>query len=91
MIIIICFNIIYFISLYFFFCFYIHIFKFTFSQLYKTLKSMLLLTPKLNERTINTQLLKFFAKLQMDEVPTIRANTTICLGKIARFLSEAVS
>lgn len=52
---------------------------------------MLLLTPKLNERTINTQLLKFFAKLQMDEVPTIRANTTICLGKIARFLSEAVS
>ena len=30
-------------------------------------QSMLLLTPKLSEKTINNQLLKFFAKLQMDE------------------------
>lgn len=28
---------------------------------------MLLLVPKLNEKTINNQLLKFFAKLQLDE------------------------
>ena len=31
------------------------------------LQSMLLLAPKLSEKTINNQLLKFFAKLQMDE------------------------
>ncbi|XP_028396144.1 N-terminal kinase-like protein [Dendronephthya gigantea] len=54
-----------------------------------TIKSMLLLTPKLTEKTINNQLLKFFAKLQMDEQPSIRTNTTVCLGKIARHLPEA--
>lgn len=31
------------------------------------------------------------AKLQMDEEPGIRTNTTIRLGKIARNLSDAVS
>lgn len=31
------------------------------------LQSMLLLAPKLSEKTINNQLLKYFAKLQMDQ------------------------
>lgn len=47
--------------------------------------------PKLNERIINYDLLKYLAKLQMDPEPGIRTNTTICLGKIARYLSESVS
>ncbi|KAK2553826.1 N-terminal kinase-like protein [Acropora cervicornis] len=33
----------------------------------QTVKSMLLLAPKLSEKTINNQLLKYFAKLQMDQ------------------------
>jgi hypothetical protein len=32
---------------------------------------------------------RFFAKLQMDETPSIRVNTTICLGKIAPYLTPA--
>lgn len=35
-------------------------------------------------------MLKYFAKLQMDEEPGIRTNTTICLAKIASYLSAAV-
>lgn len=49
----------------------------------QTVKSMLLVAPKLNAANLNTQLLKYFAKCQLDEQPGIRANTTICLGKIA--------
>lgn len=44
----------------------------------------------MSERIINTQLLKYFAKLQMDQEPGIRTNTTICLGKISQYLSEDV-
>ena len=57
----------------------------------QTIKSVLLLVPKLNERIINYDLLKYLAKLQMDPEPGIRTNTTICLGKIAKHLSENVS
>jgi SCY1-like protein 1 len=39
---------------------------------------------------INTQMLKFFAKLQMDQEPGIRTNTTICLANIATSLTDAV-
>lgn len=55
----------------------------------QTIKSILYLVPKLSERVINYDLLKYMAKLQMDEEPGIRTNTTICLGKIARNLSDA--
>lgn len=54
-----------------------------------TLKSMLTLIPKISQRNINSSLLKYLAKLQVDEEPAIRANTTICLGNIWRHLSEA--
>ncbi|KAI4372883.1 hypothetical protein MLD38_011065 [Melastoma candidum] len=53
-----------------------------------TLKSMLILAPKLSQRTISTSLLKFLSKLQVDEEPAIRTNTTILLGNIASYLNE---
>ena len=81
---------------------------------------MVLIAPKLSDSTINSQLLKYFAKCQLDEMvggvchtrvvlilwdcalqythalspslqPGIRTNTNICLGKIATYLSPAVS
>jgi len=54
-----------------------------------TLKSMLHVAPKVSQRTLTSSLLKHLAKLQMDDEPAIRANTTICLGNIARYLGEA--
>lgn len=53
-----------------------------------TLKSMLILAPKLSQRTISGSLLKYLSKLQVDEEPAIRTNTTILLGNIASFLNE---
>lgn len=50
---------------------------------------MLLLAPKLNEKTLNTQLLRHLAKCQVDEKEGIRTNTTVCLGKIAPHLSPS--
>eukprot|EP00193_Tetraselmis_chui_P006190 CAMPEP_0177758280 /NCGR_PEP_ID=MMETSP0491_2-20121128/4101_1 /TAXON_ID=63592 /ORGANISM="Tetraselmis chuii, Strain PLY429" /LENGTH=752 /DNA_ID=CAMNT_0019274005 /DNA_START=433 /DNA_END=2692 /DNA_ORIENTATION=- len=54
-----------------------------------TLRSMLTLAPKLTQRTLNNSLLKYLAKLQVDEKPGIRANTTVLLGNIARYLGDA--
>ncbi|KAG6737703.1 hypothetical protein POTOM_059231 [Populus tomentosa] len=53
-----------------------------------TLKSMLVLAPKLSQRTISGSLLKYLSKLQVDEEPAIRTNTTILLGNIAIYLNE---
>ncbi|GLT74526.1 hypothetical protein SLA2020_463160 [Shorea laevis] len=53
-----------------------------------TLKSMLVLAPKLSQRTISGSLLKYLSKLQVDEEPAIRTNTTILLGNIASCLNE---
>ena len=52
---------------------------------------MVLLAPKLSESVLNNQLLKHFARCQLDEQASIRTNVNICLGKIARHLSPAVS
>ncbi|CAO3664461.1 unnamed protein product [Umbelopsis vinacea] len=54
-----------------------------------TIKGILLLVPLLSDRIINYDLLKYLAKLQMDEEPGIRTNTTICLGKVAKHLNAA--
>eukprot|EP00249_Psilotum_nudum_P023155 c28764_g1_i1 orf=1228-3660(-) len=54
-----------------------------------TLKAMLALAPKLSQRTITGSLLKYLSKLQVDEEPAIRTNTTILLGNIAAYLNEA--
>uniref|UniRef100_A0A0A0L9A7 TATA-binding protein interacting (TIP20) domain-containing protein n=1 Tax=Cucumis sativus TaxID=3659 RepID=A0A0A0L9A7_CUCSA len=56
-----------------------------------TLKSMLVLAPKLSQRTISGSLLKHLSKLQVDEEPAIRTNTTILLGNIASYLNDGVS
>ncbi|KAK1409274.1 hypothetical protein QVD17_35800 [Tagetes erecta] len=53
-----------------------------------TLKSMLVLAPKLSQRTLSGSLLKYLSKLQVDEEPAIRTNTTILLGNIAGHLNE---
>ncbi|KAL8494623.1 hypothetical protein ACS0TY_025455 [Phlomoides rotata] len=53
-----------------------------------TLKSMLILAPKLSQRTMAGSLLKFLSKLQVDEEPAIRTNTTILLGNIASYLND---
>lgn len=53
-----------------------------------TLKSMLILAPKLSQRTMSGSLLKYLSKLQVDEEPAIRTNTTILLGNIATYLNE---
>ena len=50
---------------------------------------MLLLAPKLNEKTLNTQLLRHLAKCQVDEKEGIRTNTTVCLGRVAPYLSPS--
>ena len=55
----------------------------------QTLKSVLVLISKLSDRTINNELLKQLAKTANDEQPGIRTNTTICLGKIARYLGTS--
>ena len=45
---------------------------------------MLHLAPKLNYKNLNEELLRHFARLQgRDDQGGIRANTTVCLGKIA--------
>ncbi|WJX58823.1 hypothetical protein P8452_44236 [Trifolium repens] len=53
-----------------------------------TLKSMLVLALKLSQRTLSGSLLKHLSKLQVDEEPAIRTNTTILLGNIASCLNE---
>ncbi|XP_033630889.1 N-terminal kinase-like protein [Asterias rubens] len=56
----------------------------------QTVKAMLLMAPKLNDKNLNTELLKHFAKTQAkDDQGGIRTNTTICLGKIACYLNPA--
>ncbi|KAK6466412.1 N-terminal kinase-like protein isoform X1 [Huso huso] len=58
----------------------------------QTVKSMLLLAPKLNEHNLNVELMKHFARLQAkDEQGPIRCNTTVCLGKIAPYLNAGVT
>lgn len=52
----------------------------------QSVKAVLTVVPKLSDRSINGDLLKYLAKTQNDEQPGIRTNTTICLGKIAKYL-----
>lgn len=55
-----------------------------------TLKSMLVLAPKLSQRTLSGSLMKYLSKLQVDEEPAIRTNTTILLGNMASHLNEGM-
>lgn len=52
------------------------------------MKAVLTVVPKLSDRIVNGELLRYLAKTANDEQPGIRTNTTICLGKIARNLGS---
>ncbi|KAF2662290.1 ARM repeat-containing protein [Lophiostoma macrostomum CBS 122681] len=52
----------------------------------QTVKAVLTVVPKLSDRVVNGELLRYLAKTANDEQPGIRTNTTICLGKLARNL-----
>jgi SCY1-like protein 1 len=56
----------------------------------QTVKAVLTVVPKLSDRVINGELLRYLAKTASDEQPGIRTNTTICLGKMAKNLSSSV-
>lgn len=56
----------------------------------QTVKAVLTIINKLNDRIVNGELLKFLARTANDEQPGIRTNTTICLGRIAKNLSQSV-
>lgn len=55
-----------------------------------TVKSLIHFSPKLNQSIVNGDLLKFLAALQVDPIPGIRCNTTICLSKISPMLTPNV-
>ncbi|KIO18829.1 hypothetical protein M407DRAFT_31509 [Tulasnella calospora MUT 4182] len=48
-----------------------------------TVRSILLIAPKLSDRVLNNDLLRHLAKTQTDPEPSIRTNTCILLGRIA--------
>ncbi|KAL9941029.1 hypothetical protein V8E36_000517 [Tilletia maclaganii] len=52
-----------------------------------TLRSILPLAPKLSERILNNDLLRYLAKTQIDIEPGIRTNTTVLLGRLSDKLS----
>ncbi|KAA8498465.1 N-terminal kinase-like protein [Porphyridium purpureum] len=54
-----------------------------------SVKAILCLADKLSDRNLNTQLMSFFAKLQLDPEAPIRTNTTVCLSKLAPKMSDA--
>ncbi|KAG6886293.1 hypothetical protein C0993_006703 [Termitomyces sp. T159_Od127] len=47
-----------------------------------TIKSIILLAPKLTDRILNNDLLRFLAKMQTDPEPSIRTNTCILIGRL---------
>jgi SCY1-like protein 1 len=55
----------------------------------ETIKATLFIVPKLSDRQLNNDLLRFLAKTQSDEKPQIRTNTTILIGKIAQHLNKS--
>ncbi|KAJ1503369.1 hypothetical protein HMI56_002183, partial [Coelomomyces lativittatus] len=54
----------------------------------QTLKSMVLLAPKLNERMLNQDVMKYIGRSQTDVEPTIRTNACVCLAKLAPSLTS---
>lgn len=53
-----------------------------------SVKSVLNISAKLTDKNLNSILMSHFARLQVDPEPAIRTNTTVCLGKIAKQLSQ---
>ena len=54
----------------------------------QTVKCMLVIGSRLDDKNLNVELMKHFAKLQAkDDQAPIRCNTTICLGKLLKHLN----
>ncbi|KZO90737.1 ARM repeat-containing protein [Calocera viscosa TUFC12733] len=53
-----------------------------------TVKSIILIAPKLSDRILNNDLLRHLAKTQLDLEASIRTNTVILIGRIAPKLSK---
>ncbi|KAL7415296.1 armadillo-type protein [Mrakia frigida] len=51
-----------------------------------TVKAIPLIAPKLSDRLLNNDLLRLLAKMQTDPEPSIRTNTCILLGRLAKNL-----
>ncbi|KAK4053841.1 Nuclear aminoacylation-dependent tRNA export pathway component [Microbotryomycetes sp. JL201] len=56
-----------------------------------TVKSVLLIAPKLNDKILNNDLLRHLAKTQTDPEPGIRTNTCILLGRLSKHLQVSTS
>jgi SCY1-like protein 1 len=53
-----------------------------------SVRALVCFANKLSQDILNGDMLKFLARLQVDEQPTIRTNTTIALGKLSVFLND---
>ncbi|KZT56219.1 ARM repeat-containing protein [Calocera cornea HHB12733] len=53
-----------------------------------TVRSIILIAPKLSDRILNNELLRNLAKTQLDPEASIRTNTVILIGRIAPQLSK---
>lgn len=53
-----------------------------------SVKALVCLAPKLSSDIRNGDMLKYLARLQVDEQPNIRTNATIALGKLCEHLSD---
>ncbi|GAA5911133.1 uncharacterized protein JCM6883_004282 [Sporobolomyces salmoneus] len=54
-----------------------------------TVKSVLLIAPKLSDRILNNDLLRYLSKTQTDSEPGIRTNTCILLSRLSPHLSSS--
>ncbi|RKP26723.1 armadillo-type protein, partial [Syncephalis pseudoplumigaleata] len=54
-----------------------------------TVRSALLMAPKLSDKVNNQELSKYICKALLDPEPGIRTNAIICLGKLSKYMSEA--
>ncbi|KAI9596682.1 armadillo-type protein [Syncephalis fuscata] len=53
-----------------------------------TVRSALVIAPKLSEKTNNQELSKYICKALMDPEPGIRTNAIVCLGKLSKYMNE---
>lgn len=56
----------------------------------QTLRAVSIIAPKLQKKTINNSLLRYLAKLQVDQEPGIRTNTTICIAKLSKYFDDSL-
>ncbi|GAA5932952.1 COPI-interacting protein CEX1 [Sporobolomyces koalae] len=54
-----------------------------------TVKSILIIAPKLNDRILNNDLLRYLSRTQTDSEPGIRTNTCILLSRLSPHLSSS--